>query len=156
MKNRLSMYHINNEISTVNSSESYLGNVLMINQCVIIPYANLLIMESGKDDLFNQNINSFINFCYVVFEEVEIITFDYEYSRLINPERRECYGGVHYLNNLYSEFWISYKSAKIILKEDMVFSKMPLSFSRSDNEKIIRENVMDNDLLSEIINSTIS
>jgi hypothetical protein len=115
------MNYISKGIKRINTAEAICGDILMINTNLIIPYSNVLIMDCGDDILFNENAHSFLNFCFIIFENVKVITFDYDYSRLIDSEKRECYGGVHYLTNKEFEFWLSYKSAKIVLKKDYVF-----------------------------------
>lgn len=141
------MKYISKEIKRINTAEAICGDYLLIDTNLIIPYSNVLIMEDGEDVLFNQNVNSFLNFCYVIFENVKIITFDYDYSRLIDDKTRECYGGVHFLSNKNVEFWLTYESAKIVLKENFAFSKMPLSFLTEECKVIISKNPADRSLL---------
>ena len=141
------MNYISKEIKRINTAEAICGDSLLIDTNLIIPYSNVLIMEDGDDVLFNQNVNSFLNFCYIIFEKVKVITFEYNFSRLIDSKIRECYGGVHFLTNKEVEFWLSYESARIVLKENYAFSKMPLSFSIEECKSLIDKNPADRSVL---------
>lgn len=141
------MNYISKEIKRINTAEAICGDFLLIDTNLIIPYSNVLIMEDGDDVLFNQNVNSFLNFCYIIFEKVKVITFEYNFSRLIDSKIRECYGGVHFLTNKEVEFWLSYESARIVLKKNYAFSKMPLSFSIEECKSLIDKNPADRSVL---------
>lgn len=141
------MTYIIKEIDRVNTAESSCGDILMIENNIIIPYSNVVITGNGLDKIFNDNVNSYLDFCFIIFENIEVVTFDYDFSRLIDREKRKCYGGVHYLRNEEFEFWISCKSAKVILNEGYVFSKMPFPIPIEKRKILLNENPAYRDLI---------
>ena len=141
------MFYTNNEINRINTAEALCGDILMIANNVIVPYSNVVIMDNGIDEVFNNNINTYLNFCFLVFKNVDFISFDYDFKDQFYNKQIECYGGTHYINKEYSEFWISYKDCKVILKEDFVFSKIPYPFSIETSEILLLENPAYRDLL---------
>lgn len=145
------MFYISKEVNRINSAEAFIGNISVIDNFVIIPFSNLFINGDGEDKLFNKNINSYLNFCYIVFEDVESISFNYEESRLMSSKNRECYGGINYLTNKDVEFWINYKQAKIFIKEDYIFKKSPDFFSEDILKNILSENIIDNGTISSLV-----
>lgn len=134
------MYYISEEIRRVNSAEADLGDMRLIDDKFVVAFCNLDIMDGGEDVMLNEHISSYINFCYVVFEGVDTITFDYDMSRLIPLEKRKCYGGINYLTNQHSEFWISYKTGKILFTEKTQFKKIPQFFTREELRNLLHQN----------------
>lgn len=132
------MKHISNEIYRVNTAEAILGNILLVDNKLIVQFSNLIIDKNGNDAFLHNEGIAFLNFCFVVFEDVETLTFDYKKSMsLMDAENRECYGGEHYLTGEYSEFWISFKSGKIGLIEESEFINYPRFLSKQEKIDLI-------------------
>lgn len=141
------MFYTSNEIDRINTGESVCGDILMIEDNIIIPYSNVVINHKGFDKIFNVNINSYLDFCYIIFKNIDFISFDYDCKNQVKDKQIECYSGVHFLNDKYCEFWISYKDVKIILRKDCIFSKMPFPFSTEKSKTILSDNPAYRDLL---------
>lgn len=146
------MKHISDEVYRINSAEAILGDIMLINDKLIVQFSNINIINEGKDIFFKGHSDGliYLNFCFAIFEGVETITFDYDQSRLIDPEKRQCYGGEHYLTGVYSEFWISYKKGKIFLIEESEFIKAPQYLTNQERIDILIKNPITKDILNEL------
>jgi hypothetical protein len=103
-------------LESVNASESTFGNPVFLGNKLIIPFYNVKIHQ-GENSFLNQEKGKFIKYCYLVFEGVLAITWDYDLSRVIGPENRECYGGDYYYDKEHYEFWIKYQKGFIYLDQ---------------------------------------
>ncbi|WP_125232011.1 hypothetical protein [Leptospira harrisiae] len=113
-------------ISNVNAGESNFGDFLFYNNKLIIPFFNIFIIPDKDHNLRNYN-SKFIEFSYLIFENVTAIVWEYELSRFLHEENRECYGGIYYLDNLYYEFWLNYSKGYLLLEEGTRISDKPWS-----------------------------
>lgn len=103
------------------SSEALIGDLHFINNNLIIPFQNLYIMETCEQTELKNNICKYINYSFVLFRNVESITWSYEQSRkLINY--RECFGGEVFRDGFFHEFWISHERGDLILTNESSFS----------------------------------
>lgn len=156
-KSKSMITHISHNISRANFAEVTLGNVVLLDHTLIIPAANLIVMEKGDDNInypgdevFNGHEGSYVNFCFVVYEGVETITSNFDTSRDIPLEKRDCYGGVHYLTGAYAEFWVKYNSGKIALTNQSEFRYIPNFFSRDEKIRLLAECPVSSQVLKEL------
>lgn len=140
--------HISTDIRRINSGESDLGDIRLFDDNLVVAFRDLQLNkdEESTDEVFG-TIQCYINFCFVVFEGVDTLTFDYDMSRNIPIEKRECYGGVNYLTNKDSEFWISYKTGKILLIEESQLRKVPYFFTKEEKEHLFHDNPITKEVL---------
>lgn len=114
-----------------NTAESIFGDSLMFGNKIIFPFFNVHIMPNN-DCTLGKEKGKYVKFCYLVFQGVQGITWEYELSRRMDSENRECYGGIYYKDELDYEFWIKYKQGYIYLTEDYQSSHKPWSKINSD------------------------
>ncbi len=105
----------------LNSGESLMGNLHFIKKNLIVPFHNLFVMEKTKQEKLVEFERKYIDYSYILFKNVDTITWDYDYSRNIEG-LRECYGGGIFPTNEDSEFWIKYERADLILLHESKFS----------------------------------
>jgi hypothetical protein len=117
-------YIIIDDLDFVDTAESTYGNWIYSKNKLIIPFYNIQI---GEDNSLGDENYYYIKYAYLVFDEISIITWNYEYSRMIEAERRECYGGVHNYDDSYAEFWIEYNKGYLYLDPDYKSSKQSYS-----------------------------
>ncbi|MFP9115540.1 hypothetical protein ACLI1A_16495 [Flavobacterium sp. RHBU_3] len=142
------MYYITEEVRRINCAEAIVGDIKLIDNKMVVAFGNLIIMEGGKDLLLNRNSGSFVNLCFVVFDEIETITFDFDFSRLIPLENRECHGGTNYLTGEHSEFWLAYKKGRILFTNQSAFKKIPDYFISKEIVSLLHENTITAEVLS--------
>lgn len=119
-----------NDTRHINSAESVLGNIAVIGQKIVVPAFNLNIIEGSECDIFVINKGKYLDFAYIVFEAVSNITWDYEASRKLNPENRECYGGSLFPSGEHTEFWIEYESGYVLIPSYSNFHSECLSIDK--------------------------
>lgn len=113
-----------NGFAYINSSEAIYGNMIFKNNKLIIPYFNVNIMDNNTEYL-KELKGSYLKYCYLLFENISGIIWDYDLSRFLPFEKRECYGGVNFYDKKYNEFWISYEKGTLLLNKDFETSKHP-------------------------------
>lgn len=111
-------------LRNINTSESTYGNPIFLGDKLIIPFYNVNI-GFDENSFLNQETGRYIKYCYLVFESVSVIAWDYDFSRLIGPENRECYGGECYYDKEYHEFWIKYQKGLVYIQQDYQSSVDP-------------------------------
>ncbi|PKA10279.1 hypothetical protein CH372_20255 [Leptospira meyeri] len=111
-------------LSKVNTAEAIFGDFLFAHDKLIIPYYNINIIHDQNHDLAPFN-GKYIKFCFLIFEGISGIVWNYELSKFLPEKNRECYGGDYYLNNVYKEFWLSYNHGYLILEKTFFSSTKP-------------------------------
>ncbi|WP_039938357.1 hypothetical protein [Leptospira terpstrae] len=117
-----------NGISSVNSAESIFGDLLFYQNKLLIPFFNVFIIHDHEYEL-EPFYGKYIKLCYLVFEDISAITWNYDISRLLSVKNRECYGGEYYINLEHKEFWISYLNGYLILEETFEVSSKPWNYN---------------------------
>jgi hypothetical protein len=118
------------EIHNTNTAESIFGDIQVFGNSIVIPYFNVHIIPNQSHENLEKGKAQYVQFCYLVFEGVVAVSWDYDDSRLIDSDNRECYGGIYYYDNNYYEFWIKYRYGKILVAQDYAVSLIPWEKSR--------------------------
>lgn len=126
----------------VNTPDSTFGKAELIGKKMIIPYKNVQIMENN--DHFLKNFSGmYIAQCYLVFEGIQSITWDYDFSRNLNSDLRECYGGINYFDNEYYEFWIIYENGYVLIDSEWKITKDLVDLNTVDTHSFFESKIRD-------------
>ncbi len=119
----------------VNTSESTFGDLLLLNDKLIVPFFNANIIQNEESYLAVYS-GKYIKFCYLMFESVSGIVWDYDLSRFLPEINRECYGGAYYQNLDYREFWLSYLKGYLVYRNNPEVSKHPWNLADITNSDL--------------------
>ena len=108
---------IDKNLDCLNFAEAYLGRITLEDRTLIVPAANLHLLAGGTSKLLSENIGNVIQFAYVIFDDVDGITWDYAKSRLLDESKRICIGGDFLDNGKHTEFWFEHSGGKICTYE---------------------------------------
>lgn len=123
----------------INTSESTYGKSLFLGNKLVIPFYNVNV-GSSEDSFWNQESGNYIKYCYLIFQNVSGIVWDYDLSRLIESEQRECYGGEYYFDKKYYEFWIKYGRGFIYLDQNYQSSDVSWDDLKGKEEDFFKSN----------------
>lgn len=132
------------DIGSVNTAESTYGDSLLCGDKLIIPYFNVHI-DLNNHEFLKQDSGKYIKFCYLVFEGVFGVVWDYDLSRSVGSENRECYGGTYFYDNKDYEFWIKYNQGFIYLEKGYQSSSHPWKLS-SYQRDFFQSNFIDSEI----------
>ncbi len=112
------------DLEVVNTAESIYGDLSVKGDKIIVPFFNVQVI----DDLIENDIpgGQYIDYCFLVFENVQSFTFDYELSRKMNASiKRECMGGVYFFSNESYEFWVNFEKGNLYVPKNFQLSQVP-------------------------------
>ena len=120
---------IDRNVDCLNFAEAYVGRISLENRTLVVPVSNLYILEGGTSELLNENVGNVIQFAYVVFYDIDGITWDYDKSRLLDESKRTCIGGDCIDSSGYTEFWFEHSGGLVCTHENAVLAIREESYS---------------------------
>ncbi|OUS06491.1 hypothetical protein A9Q81_02885 [Gammaproteobacteria bacterium 42_54_T18] len=121
----MKLKRIDLSLEYVNTAEAKFGDIVLLNDTLVIPYFNVYISSGGKNIASPSIRESYIELSYLVFRNINVITWDYDSSRIIDSKNRVCYGGIHYFSDDYKEFWLSCEESAIYVPMEIAASNSP-------------------------------
>lgn len=109
---------IDDNVNCLNFAEVYLGQIILEDRTLVVPAANLHILAGGTSQYLSENIGNVVQFAYVIFDNVDGITWDFDKSRSLDDSRRTCIGGEFLDNERHTEFWFEHSGGKICTYEE--------------------------------------
>jgi hypothetical protein len=114
-----------------NFAEALIYDVKLINNKLLVFGGNICLIEEICLNDFVVPKDKSLSHCIVVFE-ITTLTFDYDESRNIPLENRNCIGGVNILTGEYFEIWLNYKNEQIFFDENLVLRDFAVGFSKEE------------------------
>ena len=109
-------------MNSINSAESFIGNLILNGKDVYLPLCNVHVMENSIPIQYQ---SKYIKKCVLKFLNVSNLSLEHEARHYEQNKITECYGGTHFLLNIGIEYWITYSKGFVCAFGDIEYSDKP-------------------------------
>lgn len=121
------------DIQHINCAEAILGDIYFRNRNAILPVYNLHIIGGSNNPYLRTIGENYIEKSYILLEGISNIVWEYEKKNSFDPDKTECFGGVHFETGDYIEFWVEYNKGVLLLTNESHVQIEPYSQYKSSS-----------------------